>query len=268
MGKVELYYFSGTGNSLYAARELHKRIPGASLIPIVGLLDKEVIEARGDCVGFVFPVYFTAIPSVVKDFIKKLNLGSSKYIFAVATRVGTTHSAFESIEKHLQAKGKSLDAGFSLNMANNNPRFKYRAPTQKELKRIEAGVQDRLNGIHEIIKNNEVSREKDTGYITRVPFVNVISLFLDLVRPNARFFCDSKCSGCGTCERVCLSQKIKMMGDKPVWQKDVRCYHCWACINYCPMQSVQANSKTKDYDRYPHPYADADDIAAQKAIEE
>jgi hypothetical protein len=36
---MELYYFSGTGNSLHVARELAARFPGASLVPIIGVLE-------------------------------------------------------------------------------------------------------------------------------------------------------------------------------------------------------------------------------------
>ncbi|MBU4534314.1 MAG: EFR1 family ferrodoxin [Euryarchaeota archaeon] len=84
------------------------------------------------------------------------------------------------------------------------------------------------------------------------------------------FYSDSKCIGCGTCERVCLSGKIKMIDNKPVWQKDIKCDMCYACLNYCPVQAVQIKSKwymnsyTEENERYPHPYAAADDIAGQK----
>jgi len=44
MAGVEIYYFSGTGNSLYVGKELQKRIPEAHLIPIVSLLNKDIIE--------------------------------------------------------------------------------------------------------------------------------------------------------------------------------------------------------------------------------
>jgi len=98
----------------------------------------------------VFPIYFTAIPIPVKKIIKKLDLKSTKYIFAIVTRLGTPHSAFTDIEKILKKKGKR----------------------------------------------------------------------------------------CGTCEKVCLSKKIKMINKKPVWQKNVKCFYCYACINYCSMQSV------------------------------
>jgi hypothetical protein len=36
---MELYYFSGTGNSLHVARELAARFPGASLVPIMSVLE-------------------------------------------------------------------------------------------------------------------------------------------------------------------------------------------------------------------------------------
>jgi flavodoxin len=48
MGNLEIYYFSGTGNSLYVAKELQKRIPESNLIPIVSLLKRHVIETNGD----------------------------------------------------------------------------------------------------------------------------------------------------------------------------------------------------------------------------
>jgi ferredoxin len=84
------------------------------------------------------------------------------------------------------------------------------------------------------------------------------------------YYSDSKCKGCGTCEKVCPSGKVEMVDKKPVWRDDVKCFLCYACLNYCPAQSVQIadqwfmKSHTAKNARYPHPYATADDIAAQK----
>jgi len=41
---TEIYYFSGTGNSLHVAKELQKRIPETNLIPIVSLLKKMLLK--------------------------------------------------------------------------------------------------------------------------------------------------------------------------------------------------------------------------------
>ncbi|MDA3846888.1 MAG: hypothetical protein PF505_10175, partial [Vallitaleaceae bacterium] len=72
------------------------------------------------------------------------------------------------------------------------------------------------------------------------------------------------------CEKVCLSEKIRMDGDKPVWQNNTTCYLCYSCLNYCPVRAVQILSKVwmKSYTtkrgRYPHPFATVEDIARQK----
>jgi len=34
------------------------------------------------------------------------------------------------------------------------------------------------------------------------------------------FYSNSKCSGCGICEKVCLSNKIKLINKRPEWQKN------------------------------------------------
>lgn len=266
---TEIYYFSGTGNSLHVARELQKRISETNLIPIVSLLNKDVIKTNAETVGFVFPIHFTAIPIPVKNFIKKLDSKSAKYLFAIATRLGTPHSAFTDIEKILTKKGKSLDSYFALNMASNDPKSDYEVPTKKEIKKLEFAVHNRLDFIQQIIINKEKSREKDTNItfpvssllVKLVPFIRP---FLEFTRLKSRYYADSKCTGCGTCEKVCLSKKIKMINKKPVWQKNVKCFYCYACINYCPKESVQIKAFTEKNGRYSHPYATADDIAGQK----
>ena len=59
---TEIYYFSGTGNSLHVAKELQKRIPETKLIPIVSLVNRESVTTNGKTVGFVFPHYASSLP--------------------------------------------------------------------------------------------------------------------------------------------------------------------------------------------------------------
>lgn len=115
---AEIYYFSGTGNSLHTAKELKKRIPEAKLIPIVSLLNRDIVKTSEETVGFVFPVHLMMAPKAVRTFIEKLDL-QADYIFAVATRGGSRTRAFEDLEKILKKHGKNLDSCFILNMANN-----------------------------------------------------------------------------------------------------------------------------------------------------
>ena len=59
---------------------------------------------------------------------------------------------------------------------------------------------------------------------------------------------------------------------RPLWRSDVQCHVCYACLNYCPEEAVQIRDKiymksyTQRNPRYPHPWATAEEIAAQKRL--
>lgn len=267
MNLTEIYYFSGTGNSLFVARELKQSLPEAKLIPIASLLNMEIITTDAETVCLVFPIHLTALPIPVKIFLKKLEAGSAKYIFAVATRIGTQHSAFYSISRLLKKKGKKLDAFFNINLPSNDPKFKYKPLTGEETKKLEIKAKEKLEFIKDIVINKKIYKEKDVDYNMRVPLVNLLSFLVPLLAklpPN--FYADEKCAGCGACARVCLSGKIKMVDGKPVWQKNITCFMCYACLNYCPNQATQIKNYTEKNLRYNHPYASEADIAAEKLI--
>lgn len=265
MAAVKIYYFSGTGNSLYAAKELGQRLGEVELAPIVSLLGKNPIVPEARAIGFVFPIHLASLPPLIKDFIKNLDLGSVDYVFAIATRIGTQHAAFAGIDKVLKKKGRALDAFFNLNMPSNDPKFSFKELSAERLAIIEAAAQLELDRIASIIARREASRERDASYATRVPFVQLVAMLaglMDGMEPG--FYADEKCGGCGTCEKVCLSRKIKMENGRPVWQKGVKCSQCYACLNFCPNRAVQLKGYTEKKGRYNHPYATAEEIAAQK----
>ena len=278
---TEIYYFSGTGNTFYVAKELQKRIKDSKLIPIVSLLKQEIIEIHGETMGFVFPLHGMTVPIPVKIFLKKIKLKSVEYIFSIATRGGTKCFAFKKINQILKRNRKCLDSTFILTMINNDPKFKvYEIPTSENISKVESKIQTRLDSISKIIINKERYQEKDSDYID-FPFIKPVNYLLerlvllgmfwaDVSHTNNYFYADSKCTGCGICEKVCLSQKIKMINEKPVWQKNVKCYLCYTCLNYCPEQAVQIKSKiymksyTDKNGRYPHPFATIKNITGQK----
>ena len=83
---MEIYYFSGTGNSLHVTRELSRSFPDSSLIPIMGLLNAKKIESKADTVGLVFPIHAFTFPWPVKCFLERVNFEKPSYKFAIATR--------------------------------------------------------------------------------------------------------------------------------------------------------------------------------------
>ena len=69
-----VFWFSGTGNSLYAAKRLSS---GLGDMPIVQITDEQPSEAvggEGARIGFVFPSYYLNLPRAVRAFIEKLEI--------------------------------------------------------------------------------------------------------------------------------------------------------------------------------------------------
>ena len=79
------------------------------------------------------------------------------------------------------------------------------------------------------------------------------------------FWVDAKCSGCGTCAKVCPVGNIVMAEGRPHWRH--ACVQCLACIQWCPTQALQYGKKTPNYPRYHHPEATLKDMIEAAARE-
>ncbi|MBN1699065.1 MAG: EFR1 family ferrodoxin [Spirochaetales bacterium] len=279
--KTQLFYFSGTGNSLYVARELEKMIPRSVLVPMVGALDAGCPGTEAPNVGFVFPCHGMTIPSVVREFLKKTDMTSSSYFFAIATRGGSIFRGFPLIDTLLKKQGKRLKARFVITMGMNDPKLSaFTVPAGEELAAFESSVRRKSKEVAEIVLHKKDHAEDSGG--VKITGCAPLNFFLDRLIPfmvhflsakvKKYFYADSKCDGCGICAKVCPSQKIVMRDGKPVWQKRIGCYVCYACLNFCPREAVQIYSKvwmksyTQEKGRYPHPYASVNDIAKQRKM--
>lgn len=270
--KMQIYYFSGTGNSLHVACELQKRIPEARLVPMLGALKANELVTTGDIIGLVFPVHAFSVPFPVKEFLQRVKMQSASYIFAIATRGGSPCKVFTDINRIINKKGSKLAATFNLNMPNNYiPNFEL--PTEEEINRLEAEMQKKLANIQAVILNKQQYYESESGspflllLFKQILFPILSSLF-HLTRyfnMEKGFYADNKCNGCGICQKVCPAEKIAMKDGKPEWQNGVPCTFCFACLHYCPAKAVQIKKTTTPIKgRYHHPQVNATEIARQK----
>ena len=264
-----IYTFSGTGNSLHVARELGKRFPDASLIPIMSLLGQDRIESRADTVGLVFPIHAFTLPWPVERFLERVDFEQTSYKFAIATRE-CFETVFLKIDKLLKRQETRLDAYFCFEMPQTYvPLFEVYA--QEECARVEAEMVEHLTRIEAVVANRETHRPRDHpawSPFSRVIYPLVTAWFQKVRFPDMEraFYADDNCSGCGTCEQVCLSGKIRLENQRPIWQDGVRCTYCFACLHFCPSEAVQIEGRdTATKGRYHHPAIKVRDIAAQKS---
>jgi hypothetical protein len=74
---VKIYYFTGTGNSLYAGKMLSSNLNGV-LVPI--MIQKEGDGKCHESLGFIFPVYYLDIPDIVRDVIVSMDLSGENLL--------------------------------------------------------------------------------------------------------------------------------------------------------------------------------------------
>ncbi|MCL2678159.1 MAG: EFR1 family ferrodoxin, partial [Clostridiales bacterium] len=113
-----IFWFSGTGNSLYAAKTLSDALK-MPLARITGEAPPRAVGGRGKKVGFVFPSYYGNLPRAVRAFAQKLQIRPDTYIFAIVTMGGAGQGSLGALKKVLKAKGLRLNFGRGVHMPPN-----------------------------------------------------------------------------------------------------------------------------------------------------
>jgi ferredoxin len=265
--KTTLYYFTATGNSLNVARKLADLLGESELIPIAKVWQQAQILANTENVGFVFPLYFSGVPDIVEQFIKKLEFENTKYVFAVVTRGGSPADAFGRLDTLLRTKSKSLNMGWYIRMPNNYIipfYYKYTCPQGAKRQALYDQADRETQEIARLITaQRNLIKEKNVLLNTWARLMRATYLLGigDIHGRDAGFRLDEHCNACGICEKVCPVGNIALSAGKPHWQH--RCQHCLACIQLCPQEAIQYGKQTKGKPRYRHPDITIKDIIAQ-----
>ena len=85
-----IYWFSGTGNSLYVAKQLSEAwgseaTGNTALLPMANGIPTEAVGGSECRIGFVFPSYYGDLPRFVRAFAEGLNILLDTDLFAVVT---------------------------------------------------------------------------------------------------------------------------------------------------------------------------------------
>jgi len=248
--KTQLFYFTGTGNSLHVANQIGKHLENATIHSIPQLVRENACTFDAERIGFIFPQYYGGMPEMVESFIKAIKTPSAKYTFAIITQGGEGNGFVQvQTKKLLASKGLSLNYVDSLFMGDNYIRM-YGAKSSdvyvERHQKADAKVNHLLKDINQL-KNKEAS----TGLIMGTIAKPVYSIWKNrLPKMDKKFNTDSACNNCGVCAQVCPANNIEMKQDKPSWNH--KCQDCMACIQLCPQKSIALSEKTRARIRYKH----------------
>ena len=246
--KNTIYWFSGTGNSLYAAKALADEMKDTSLVQIAEhALSDKTVGGKGCKIGFVFPSYYGDLPRLVRSFVKELNILPETDLFAVVTMGAFGKGSVKAMEKLLAEKGAPLRFGIGLRMPANyilkydpaifgaKSEHRVNKNLDKTITQIQKIATDIMSGTKQIKKGSMLAK----------------TLYTNIQELDADFYVSEKCTSCGMCERVCPAGNIKLEDGKPNWQH--HCEHCVACISWCPAAAIENGQKTIKRTRYRNP---------------
>ena len=252
-----IFYFSGTGNTRWAAEYLAKQT-GERLLFIPQ-------EMKGTCaynlsdneiIGFCFPVHGWQPPKIVRQFIRtiKIRKADNNYCFALCTCGDTIGDTVNILNKDLVRHNLHTDSAFSVIMPETYVclPFMHTDTPEREKEKI-SNAEKVLRNVAVILK----SHQRDTQMLNKgtAPFLLsyvVGGYFNKYMITDKPFSVDhGSCIKCGRCSKVCPVGNIMMAASGiPEWKHCGECTCCLACYHHCPTHAINYGKRTRTRGQY------------------
>jgi NAD-dependent dihydropyrimidine dehydrogenase PreA subunit len=254
-----LYAYTGTGNSLWIARQLALELKEATVefIPY----PTGDFRVGADRVGIIFPVHIWGLPSHVVQFIHHLQVNPETYFFALAVNAGQPAATLLQMQKLMSTRKGSLALGYSIVMPSNYTPWGGPGPIDTQ-QRLFKEAQEKVKAIAGPILRGERKSVDKGPFWQNIVFSWIYKMsYRSVHKMDKKFWVDDKCNSCGICLNVCPAGNIEMINQKPSWLH--RCEQCLACLQWCPQEAIQYGGKTVKYSRYHHPEVILKDLLEQ-----
>lgn len=225
---MQVFYYSGSGNSYWAAREIAAHFH-AELRSIAEENRRGGAVISDRVVGIVCPTYLDDLPIAVKRCLRRaLLLSEISYAFLIMTSSqGKNKKGFLTAAALLRAKGTALSYAADLQMPGN-----YLASTPEQDEECLAAAPEILKTICRDIEHARANYKEDRpgrvkGRFDRPPLS---------YRLMSHMTVTEDCNGCGLCARICPAGNISIEDGEAVHGKACEC--CFACIHWCPRDAV------------------------------
>ena len=283
-----IFYFSGTGNTKWAASKLAAatREDLISIAPYMRADDSShnlaepFILKENERLGFVFPVHGWRVPKLVREFISKMkilrepsdasaenkakaddSLKNRPFTYCVCTAgdsIGLTIENLNeviSLNPSLQALGiTEVLSSYSLIMPESYIGLPFMDvdPKEREIRKKENAAQELAVVCEEIFDRKEGINRLVKGPIPWF-FTKVVGGFFENVLiTDKRFHVEKdRCVKCGICANVCPVGDIKGgHGEYPVWLHHKDCLTCFTCYHHCPHHAIEFGNQTQKKGQY------------------
>ena len=253
-----IFYFSATGNTLWAAEQVaeatHERLINMAEAVRNGHFD--YVLAVDERIGFSFPVHGWQLPKVVKTFIRNLHIpnATEHYCYALCTAGDNIGLTMDILETELYDKGMPLHSTFSLIMPESYVGLPFMDvdSAEKEQRKVSASATAIQAYLLSIVAREHHVHHEVRGRWPRVNTRMLGNYFHRRLVSDRKFhIVADRCVQCGKCVAVCPMDNMQQQENgMPSWLHTGNCLTCFACYHYCPEHAIEFGRQTRKKGQY------------------
>jgi len=237
--KGVLYYFSGTGNTKWAADKLKEIFERYDL-----QLDLKSIEeeTRADTRGYSFlvigtPVYAEIEPKIVEDFISTVPVTETQTRCIVYSTQGAAKcSAVRRISTELAKRGYDVAVEAMIEMPNNFYFYFGKEPSDKKMRRVMIGAERKLRKLARDFNRDREQKQRTSALRLSVGAFAGKTFRKSIPKISQNITASGDCIKCGLCLRNCPKGNITFEGGLAIIHSN--CILCLRCIHLCPENAI------------------------------
>lgn len=245
--KAVIFYFSGTGNTWWAAQTLAAELQAKGIetssrsIEQLARGEAGRLIAENDAAGIAYPIYGSDLPELMKDFIGSLPPERGKKAFVFCTQWMWSGDGARVGAQLLQDKGFQVNWAEHFSMPNNIsvtvtsflPYTNDPAKLARKLAKTAVGIRrfaGQVAGGRPFLRGFNLAARL-AGDLQRIPFRRVFPRLRDDIGTDL-----SRCNGCGICAHLCPADNLilEASGIKPLGG----CILCMRCYSFCPQMAI------------------------------
>lgn len=243
-----ILYFSGTGNSAYAANRIGRRLKDDTVNLFERIKSNDVSKIHSDRPWvLVVPTYAWRIPRIVQQWLENVPMTGNRDIYFVMTCGGSMGNAGAYLTKLCAKKKLNYRGCMELVMPENYIAL-YSAPTDEKALEIIGRAEGVMDKAAHLIRNGRDFAQPKITLGDRMSSGIINTIFYPVFVHAKKFYATDACISCGKCVNVCPLSNVRLENGRPVWGD--HCTHCMACICRCPSGAIEYGKHTKGLTRY------------------
>lgn len=246
-----ILYFSGTGNSKYVAEYLQDKLQD-DIVDIGDCIKQNVLirSQNKRPLIIVCPVYVSAPPTIVMDFLKKSKFEGNKQAYFIMTCAGGMGASPYYCREICKEKGFEYMGCEQIEMPQNYLVF-FKTKEKEECEKIIEEAIPKMEQIADAILRELPIALEPPGKGDILSTQMVLKPYYKYFIKADKFIVSDACIQCGKCVKACPLNNIQIQDGKVEWAD--HCTHCMACINCCPKQAIEYGKQSVGKPRYMAP---------------